>query len=290
VIATEKLGTTKDATDLLFVSVSSTDYLGHYYGPESMEVADSMVRLDRQLGDFLDALERRFGDRVVVALTGDHGVQANPEIVKLRDPKADVGRIDIRTPDANARTIADLPPLRIEIERALAKKLGVKFDVNASLDEALVYFFEEPGLWIHWKRVNALGLDHERVKIALRDVLRAMKDHGIAEAWTNTEMLQTNPRASRAEQLMRNSYRSDRAGDVLMALRPGWIWMWGTNSTTHGQPVDDDLRVPLLLWGAGIKPGRYDGDASPLDLARTLGALAGVDAGGRESRALPCIQ
>ena len=88
---------------------------------------------------------------------------------------------------------------------------------------------------------------------------------------------------------MRASYRSDRAGEVLMALRPGWIWMGGSQSTTHGQPVEDDLRVPLMFWGAGVKPGVYDGDASPLDLARTLGKVVGVDAGGRASHALPCF-
>jgi hypothetical protein len=71
-----------------------------------MEVADNFVRLDRSLAHFLDALERRFGDRVLVALTADHGVQSNPEIVKLRDPKADVGRLDLRTPDPNAALIA----------------------------------------------------------------------------------------------------------------------------------------------------------------------------------------
>lgn len=288
VIVTENLGG-GGATDLLFVGISSTDYLGHFYGPDSMEVADSMARLDRALADFLDALERRFGSRVVVALTADHGVQANPEIVKLRDPDADAGRIDIRTPDAKARLISDLPPTRIEIERKLARRLGIPFDEHASLDHALVYFFEEPSLWINWPRVAELKLDREQVKRALRDTLRAMKDHGFADVWTSTELLTPNPNASRIEQLTRASYRSDRSGDVLMALRPGWIWMWGSNSTTHGQPVEADMHVPLLLWGAGIERGTYDVEASSLDLAATLGALVGVRAGGRTSRVLPCL-
>ncbi|HYH06209.1 MAG TPA: alkaline phosphatase family protein [Thermoanaerobaculia bacterium] len=288
VIATEQLGTRKG--DALFVGISSTDYLGHYYGPDSMEVADSMVRLDRMLGDFLDAIERRFGKRVVVALTSDHGVQPNPEIVKLRDPHADAGRLDVRTPDAKARFISDLPPARVEIERALAKKLALRFDERAPLQHALVYFFEEPGLWLNWKRIDALGLDGERVRIALRDVLRAMKHHGIDDVWTSTEMLTPNPHASRVEELMRASFRSDRSGDVLIALRPGWMWHWGSNSTTHGQPVENDMRVPLMLWGSGIEPGVYDVESSPLDLARTLGALMDVDAGGRTSRVLPCVE
>jgi predicted AlkP superfamily pyrophosphatase or phosphodiesterase len=288
IIATENLGG-RDATDILFVGVTPTDYVGHYYGPDSMEVADNFVRLDRSLAHFLDALERRFGNRVVVALTADHGVQSNPEIVKLRDPNADAGRLDIRTPDPNATRISDLPPLRIEIERNLARKLGVPFAESAPLAHALVFFFEEPSLWLNWKRVAELQLDGERVKRALRDVLRGMKQHGIDDAWTNTEMLAGDDHASRIRQLMRASWRSDRAGDVLMALRPGWIWMWGTNSTTHGQPVDNDMHVPLMFWGTGVKPGVYPVEASPLDLARTLGGLLGVEAGGRASHQLPCF-
>jgi hypothetical protein len=88
---------------------------------------------------------------------------------------------------------------------------------------------------------------------------------------------------------MRRSYRSDRSGDVLVALRPGWMWTWGSNSTTHGQPVENDMHVPLMFWGAGVKAGRYEVEASPLDLARTLATLVGTDAGGRTSRALPCF-
>jgi predicted AlkP superfamily pyrophosphatase or phosphodiesterase len=288
IIATEHLGA-GDATDLLFVGVTPTDYVGHYYGPDSMEVADNFARLDRSLAHFLDALERRFGDRVLVALTADHGVQPNPEIVKLREPNADAGRMDLRTPDPNATRIGDLPPTRIELERNLARRLGVAFAEDAPLAHALVFFFEEPGLWLNWKRVSELHLDGERVKRALRDVLREMKHHGVADAWTNTEMLVGDAQASRIQQLMRVSWRSDRSGDVLIALRPGWIWMWGSNSTTHGQPVENDMHVPLMFWGTGVKPGTYEIDASPLDLARTIGTVFGVDAGGRASHALPCF-
>ncbi len=288
VLVTENLGMRDETPDLFCISISSTDNIGHYYGPDSMEVADSIVRLDRTLAHFLDAVERRFGDRVVVALTSDHGVQATPEIVKLRDPKADAGRIDVRNPDAKARRIADLPPQRIVLERELARRLGIRFDVRAPLSHALVYFWEESGFWIHWRRVTTLGLDHERVKGALRDILLQME--GISDAWTNTELLASNPNASEREQLMRAAFIADRSGDVRVALRDGWIWHWGSNSTTHGQPLDADLHVPLILWGHGIRTGVYEGEASPTDLARTLGALVEVDAGGRESRLLPGVE
>jgi arylsulfatase A-like enzyme len=290
VIATEKLGSRTGTPDVLFVGVSSTDYLGHYYGPDSMEVADSTVRLDRALAHFFDAVERRAPGRVVIALTADHGVQPNPEIARLRDPHADTGRVDVRVPDANATRIAELPPVRIAMERQLAKRLRIPFSENAPLGQALIYFFEEPALFLNWPRVAELKLDGERVKRELRDIVRGMKEHGFADAWTSTEMITPNPSASPMEVLMRNSYRSDRGGDVLMALRPGWIWYWGSNSTSHGQPVEDDLHVPLMFWGAGIKPGRYEGDSAPSDLARTLGVLLGVDAGGRAANVLPCVR
>jgi arylsulfatase A-like enzyme len=287
VIAAENLGSRVDAPDVLYVGVTPFDYVGHYYGPDSMEAADNFARLDRSLAHFLDVLERRYGDRVLVAITADHGVQSNPEIVKLRDPEADVGRVDLRTPDPRASRMSDLTPTRLDLERDLARRLGIPFDRNASIDHALVYFFEEPGLWLNAKRIAELGLDRERVKRALRDAVKQL--NGVADAWTNTEMLAADAKQSRLKELMRASVRLDRSGDVLIALRPGWIWMWGSNSTTHGQPVENDLHVPLMFWGAGVKRGVYDVEASPLDVARTIGAFVGVEAGGRASRALPCF-
>lgn len=267
--------------DLLFVGISSTDYLGHLYGPESMEVADSMIRLDRSLGAFLDALERRYGDQLIIALTSDHGVQSLPEIARLRNPEADAGRVDLRNPHPNARLIRDLPPARVALERAMARSLGTPFATDAPLQHALVFFFEESGLYLNWPRIRALGLDGERVKKALRNAIQSID--GVASAWTSSEI-------GTAPSIIRASFRADRSGDVILALRPGWIWMWGSNSTTHGQPVEADLHVPLMLRGRGIIPGRYEEEASPLDLARTLGALLGFKAGGRESHVLPCVQ
>ena len=284
VINTESLGSQIGTPDVLFVSVSSTDYYGHYYGPDSMEVADGFVRLDRSLQRFLDTLERRFGDRVVVALSADHGVQPIPEIAKLRNPNIDGGRVDLRNPAQQAQRIRDLAPLRVEIEKQLAIRLRVPFDVNAPYSHAFVFFFEEPSLYLNHTRIRELKLDPERVKQQLRNVL--LNVPGVDEAWTDTE-LRTMKRPGEAEQRMLRSFLPGRSGDVLMALKPNWIWTWGTNSTTHGQPVENDTHVPLLFWGNGVKPGRYTMPANPDDLAQTLGAYVGVEAGGVDSHVLP---
>ncbi|HEY3054662.1 MAG TPA: alkaline phosphatase family protein [Thermoanaerobaculia bacterium] len=282
-IAAESLGSRSTTPDVLFIGLSSTDYFGHYYGPDSMEAADGVVRLDRSLERFLDALDRRFGDRLVVALTADHGVQPTPEILKLRYPNLDAGRIDLRNPSKDGQLLSDLSPQRLQIEKELAARLGLPFSASAPYSHALAYFFEEPSLYINIDRVRELKLDPERVKRALRDIVMALP--GVDRAYTNTEI----ERSSKVEPMVRRSYMNGRSGDVFITLRPNWIWTWGSNSTTHGQPVENDTHVPLMFWGTGVVKGRYDIAASPLDLARTLGALVGVDIGGVEARVLPCI-
>jgi len=281
-IETESLGSRTTTPDVLFVSFSSTDYFGHYYGPDSMEAADGVVRLDRTIDRFLSALDRRFGDRLVVALTADHGVQSTPEILKLKEPNADAGRVDFRNPYRGGQRIADLPPQRLDLERRLAARLGTPFSLDAPYSHALVYFFEEPMLYLNEARIRELKLNRERVKRALRDVV--LKVPGVGGAWTDTDI-----RTGRAPHSVTMSYLQGRSGDLFVTLKQNWIWSWGSNSTTHGQPVENDTHVPLLFWGAGIKPGRYDTAASPEDLARTLGTILGVDAGGADAHVLPCL-
>ena len=281
-IATESLGSRANTPDVLFVGLSSTDYFGHYYGPDSMEVADGVVRLDRALERFLDALDRRFGDRLVVALTADHGVQPTPEILKLQYPNIDAGRIDLRNPYEQGQRISDLAPLRLEIEKQLAARLRVPFAADEPYSRALVFFFEEPALYLNMDRVRELQLDPERVKRALRDVVVGLP--GVDHAWTDTEV-----QSGAASPMVVHSYMKGRSGDVLITLRPNWIWSWGSNSTTHGQPVENDTHVPLMFWGLGVTSGRYDIAAAPVDLARTLGAIAGVEAGGIDAHVLPCV-
>src|SRR5207253_10891052 len=180
------------APDLLFVGISPPDYIGHSYGPDSMEVAEDAVMLDRSLQRFVDGLDAKFHDRLLVAITADHGVQSMPEIAKMKDPSIDSGRLDFRNPRREAHLISELPPARIAIERALAAKLQVPFTADTPMSRALVAFFEEPSLYLNWDRVRALQLDGERVKRALRDVLLATP--GVGSAFTNSELMTANPR------------------------------------------------------------------------------------------------
>src|SRR5205807_7960136 len=142
-------------------------------------------------------------------------------------------------------------------------------------------------LYLNWSRVAAAHLDSERVKRALRDAAKQV--HGIRTAFTSSNLIAVDTKSSTVESTMRLSFRADRSGDVLVTLKPGYIWKYSDTGTTHGQAVDDDQHVPLLLFGRGITAGTWSDEVAPTFLAKTIGALVNVDAGGTETRVLPCV-
>src|SRR5207248_1734709 len=143
-----------------------------------------------------------------------HGVQSTPEIAKLRDPKLDAGRTDLRNARRDAVSISELPPLRIELECRLAEKLSIPFSPDEPLTDALIFFFEEPSLYLNWPRINALKLDRGAVKRTLRETIVSMRDAGFDRAFTNSELITLNQNADPIERAVRASFRADRSGDV----------------------------------------------------------------------------
>jgi predicted AlkP superfamily pyrophosphatase or phosphodiesterase len=274
IIRAEQLGA--DAhPDLLYVSLSSPDYLGHAFGPDSWEVADTIVRTDRQLANFVAELRKQFGGAVTVAVTADHGVQAIPQIAKHKNPAARAGRIDLDEPPA---------PARKAIEEDASKRLGASATLN------MIRIFDEGSFYLDFAKLPP-GVEAEQARRAYRDAAKAMD--GVSEAFTSGQLMVPNPAASDVERAVRNSFRPDRSGDVLVALEAGYIWDYDGTGTTHGEAVPDDQRVPVMVWGAGFVHGDEacrTRAASPLDLARTLGKLVGVDAGGKLSNDLDCAR
>jgi predicted AlkP superfamily pyrophosphatase or phosphodiesterase len=288
VLETEQVGTADGTPDLLYVGLSSPDYIGHAFGPDSLEAADGVVRTDGDLAGFFSFLDAHFGDRYTVALTSDHGVQSIPEVAQALG--RDAGRFGMSDPRKNDKTFGDLAksaPERVQLEKRVAAGFKVAVSDETPLHDRLIEAFQEPAIYLSWDRVRDLKLDGERVKVAMRDTLRKMK--GVVGAWTNSELMIPDPKAAGVELAMRNAFRADRSGDVLIALKPGWIWRYGLTGATHGQPVEDDMHVPVMLYGRGITAGAFATHAAPTDLAKTLGALLGVDAGGGESVVLPCV-
>jgi len=288
VIDSEVLGAPDGTPDLLFVGLSSQDYLGHFFGPDSLEAADSVVRTDRDLAAFFEFLDRHFGERYTLVLTADHGVQSIPEVA--RDMGRAAGRVSMRNPGRDMKTFGDLAkiaPARVEIEKRVAATFGRRVTDRTPLTDAFILEYEE-GVYLNWDHIHALELDGERVKRAVRDA--ALKLPGVSAAFTNSQLLASPQHPSAVEMAVRRSFRADRSGDVIITLKPGYIWDYNGTGTTHGQPVEDDQHVPLLFWGRGIEPGHYDGAAAPTDIARTVGHLLGFVAGADDSQSLPCVK
>jgi predicted AlkP superfamily pyrophosphatase or phosphodiesterase len=239
-------------TDFLAISFSSLDKVGHDFGPDSHETQDVLVHLDRQLGLLFDKLDRDVGKgNYVVGLSSDHGVAPVPERVKAQG--FDAGRVSTT---AIARAIDDV----------LARELGGgPYRTRVIYTE--IYFNQG---------VYARLLENAKAMEAVLDAVR--KTDGIWRVYRKEELSGIDP-LTRAPGL---SHYEGRSGDIKILTRAYWIA--STSTTTHGTGHRYDTRVPVLLYGYGIKSGEYLQPAAPIDLAPTLAFLNGItlpDAMGR---------
>ena len=250
-----------EGTDVLAVSFSSPDLVGHAFGPRSHEVQDMYVRLDKTIGTLFDQLDAIVGrDRWIVGLSADHGVTEIPE--QLVAEGKDGGRI-------NGGAIIDA------IEATLKPALGSGRHVTV-LDTNDIYL--EPGVYDTIRRSKPLT-DAVIAAIAARP--------GIQRVFLSEEV---RGAARSKDPLLRAaalSYFPGRSGDLIVATKPGW--MISASGTTHGSANADDQRVPVMFFGPGVKPGKYQQEASPADLAPTLAALCGFSMKA-EGHPLPCVQ
>jgi arylsulfatase A-like enzyme len=243
-----QLGQDASRRDVLAISYSVLDHVGHAYGPRSHEVQDILARLDLTLGDLLDALDKKVGrDRYVLALTGDHGVAPIPE--QMTALGFDAVRIS-------------LPDLRARIDKAAEPYLGPGPHV-ASIAYSDIYFL--PG---RYEKLLANAT-------ALRAVTEAILDTpGVARVYRG-DLIAAGviPEDGVAAAVAAGYYRG-RSGDLLMVPRAYSITSAAV--TTHGTLYQYDARVPLLFFGAHVKPGRYAVASSPADIAPTFAFLAGI--------------
>jgi predicted AlkP superfamily pyrophosphatase or phosphodiesterase len=250
--------------DFLGIGFSATDYVGHAFGPDSREVEDDLLVLDKTIGELLEKLDRNVGaGKYVVALTADHGVAPIPEQAKLQG--RDAGRVDLRD-------IVD------RIEKAMSEKLGQGRYV-AQFVPPDVYFAagvaarvdSDPNLW------------------------RAVQQAALAEPGVANVIRRGRPGpapvAAKLARAVALDMYPERSGDVWIGLKPGWVpsartaggWSGGT---THGSGNEYDQRVPIILFGAGIKRGQYTPPATPADIAPTLAAISGVRIARTDGRVL----
>lgn len=252
---------TRDGTDLLAISFSGPDRVGHEFGPASQEVEDVFVNLDRTLGGLLDHLDAVVGrDRYVVALTGDHGV--TPIAEQLRKAGKSGGRLNPAT-------------IREAVEKRIQAALGPGTYV-AALDGRNMNLYFQPGVYDRVRGRPGLSGEITSAIMAAPGLRRVLTSEALREGAHSTDPL------VRAASL---SFDPDRSGDLVLVLEPGWVSYdypaihWNTASR-------DDQAVPILFMGPGIRPGRYRDAVTPADVAPTLAALAGVTLAQAEGRPL----
>jgi predicted AlkP superfamily pyrophosphatase or phosphodiesterase len=237
-------------TDVLAISFSTPDLIGHAFGPDSQEVEDAYAHLDRTLGLLFDTLDSGVGrDQYVVTLSADHGVTPNPDRAKAAS--RDAGQL-------SSVTLAAL--INTRAQAALGDGRYV-----ARLNGNDVYF--EPGMY------DKLSANPQAMRLVI-DALVATP--GIAAAFPSERV---RGGASSRDPLLKSaalSYFPGRSGDILVIPKPGWIFTLSGASTTHGTASADDQRVPILFYGHRIKPGIYPHPATPADIAPTLAAITGA--------------
>lgn len=230
------------APDLLFVSLSATDTVGHLYGPRSQEMRDCVMRADRLLGEFFAWLEAR-GAPFVVALTSDHGVL----------PLADAKRVS-------------LTALLQELHAPLQKRFGPES------------WFEFASGHVTMNRPLAAskGVDLEELGNAI--VAAARASAAVAAVYDAEQLASRAETDDPLLRLARRSWVPGRGGDFLLLPKERVLVSRYATGTSHGSPWPYDREIPLVFLGAGVAPGAREEAASSADLAPTLARLLGIPA------------
>jgi predicted AlkP superfamily pyrophosphatase or phosphodiesterase len=247
-IAGEKLGQ-RSTTDLLAVSFSSNDYVGHAVGPDDPSVRDISIRTDRLLGKLFDAAEQSVGaGNVLVVLTADHGVAPVPEVNQARK----------------------MPGGRIKAS-----------DVAAKMNDALTKRFG-PGKWLlggssstylNLELIHTQKLDPGAVERVAAEA--ALEEPHIARAYTRKQLLSGELQQDAISRAFSLGFFGPRSGDVFVLQEP--YYLFDASGTSHGTPYDYDNHVPVIFLGPGIKPGKYSTRIAVNDIAPTLAEILNVE-------------
>lgn len=245
-VINEQLGA-DSTTDFLTVSFSSTDYVGHTFGPNSIEAEDTYLKLDRELGELLNFLDNRIGKgRYLIFLTADHGAAHVPGFAK--DHSIPAGNVDFEKIISGLNTV-------------LKEKFG---------KENLVREISNYQVVLNLPLIASSSLDVNNVKNQIITYL--LKQEGIARVF-NIEDLAAATLNAKIKEMLANGYYPDRCGQIQLILQPQWIDGFFTGGTTHGLWNPYDLHIPLLWYGWGIKAGKSNRETHMTDIAPTVAAL-----------------
>ncbi len=242
-----------DTTDYLSVSFSSTDYVGHVFGPSSLEAEDNILRLDRTLAELLEFVDAEVGlENTLVVLSADHGGPDAPGYLNSLGIPA--GYID---PDTWDRAAA--------IER-----IKRRFDIAGELIET----YDHPYLYFSADVKSDSRIDQEALEAAVVDELSRFE--GISIAVSSSALRRGSVPDTDLYRAVLNNFNPKRSGDVYIVFEPNWFindFDGLTVASTHGSPWTYDTHVPIVFAGAGLKHAVVDREVHTVDVAATLAAF-----------------
>jgi len=246
-IKDENLGKSA-ATDFLAISFSSTDYIGHAYGPNSVEQEDDYIRLDKDLAELLKFIDTQVGkNNALVFLTADH---AAPEVPSyLMDLKVPAGYVN---------------------EWKIVKDL--KNYLSLIYGDTLVLSFSNQQVFLNHKVMQDKKLSVQQVQENVAAFLQ--NEEGISEVLTATTLNNTSFTEG-SRYLMQKGFNANRSGDVLVNYLPSWV-DYSKTGTTHGSPYSYDTHVPLIFYGWNIKQGSSSEQVYITDVAPTLAMMLNI--------------
>ena len=248
-IGAEKLGQ-RDVTDLLTISFSSNDAVGHAMGPDSAEVHEISVQTDHVLGKLFQFLDSQVGmGNVLVTLTADHGVAPVPEVNQAR--KMPGGRMPEKI-------------VRDTVQAALTKRYGTGDWISSP---------SEHSLYLNLDLIREKKLDRAEVNATAAEAARGIPH--VSRVYTREQLIAGHAMEDRVGRRVMNGFYERRGADVFILLEP--YWMFSAHGTTHGSAFNYDAHVPVILMGPGIKAGRFDETIAVNDIAPTLATVMGIE-------------
>jgi predicted AlkP superfamily pyrophosphatase or phosphodiesterase len=247
----EKLGT-GPATDLLTISLSANDILGHQVGPDAPEMQAMALALDKQLADFFAFLGHQIGlANVWIALSADHGVAPTA---------AAAGKIHL---GANL----DAEHVKAEVNKALSARFPSSHPAS---------YVREVGYPLVWLNEETFAAAHVKEEDAERATLEALREAGVRAMYTKSQL--ANGEAPNTEVGLRYEHSYSAVGGWYVFAAPPPYAVESAHGTDHISPYSYDRHVPLAFYGVPFQPGTYHTHAEPVDLAVTLASLLGINA------------
>ena len=249
-------------TDVLAISLSTTDAIGHRYGPDSREIHDQILQLDRYLGAFLDSLFRmRNRNDVVIALTADHGLTPYPE-VHAHDPNAGAIRVNVR-------------PVLQQLSNSLAAAAveGKGFSYVGGVYKGNGFSFESGVLELDRGTLSKAKINQDSLVQAVRATF--LQVPGVARVDRISELARRDTVNDRIARRWLHMFSNEDKAALVVTLAPYNYWL-SSYFAQHGSPNDSDAHVPIIFYGRSIRPGRYSEFARVVDMAPTLAAIVHI--------------